>query len=315
MTEADRNRPADLIQAGTEDRFFYTISDACVMCGACQSACPTGAITAGEESYEISPAACIDCGTCSAVCPVGAAQPVPGLRESISARDLAESRCYFNPGCAIYLYRPELPDRMLDLLRRNLDSRIGLHTTCCRHNPQLEEGAILINNCAGCDRRFRSLYRGVRTISYWEVLDSLPRLDLPDRTGLTVSVHDSCGYRHKPQVHRAVRNLLRRMHVELRESPFSGTRSVCCGDNFYGLVPNEEVERRIQMRAGQLPCQDVVVSCIGCARAMTQAGKRAHYLPDLLFSQDAEPILDCLDAYHAKLADHIARHSDGQRGL
>lgn len=181
------------------------ISDSCVSCGKCKKACPAGAIRAGEGKYEIDSEKCIDCGTCAAVCPKGAASPVPGIRESISIRDLAENRCYFSPGCALSLYKPELPDH----------------------------------------------------------------------TGLTVSVHDSCGYRHRPQVHRAVRSLLRKMNIEIVESAFSETRSVCCGDNFYGLVPNKQVKERIQMRA------------------------------DLLFSRQTEQMPDSLDEYHSKLTEHI----------
>ena len=109
-------------------------------------------------------------------------------------------------------------------------------------------------------------------------------------------------------MHRAVRNLLKKMHIEIVEAEFSGTESVCCGDNFYGAVPNEQVEKRIQMRADQFPCQDVVVYCIGCVRAMTASGKTPHYLPDLLFDRIAEPMPDTLDEYHSKLGDYIEIH-------
>ena len=67
------------------------------------------------------------------------------------------------------------------------------------------------------------------------------------------------------------------MHVEIVEEGLTGTKSVCCGDNFYGLVPNEQVEKRIQLRASQLSCQDVVVYCIGCVRGMNAAGKIMKY--------------------------------------
>ncbi len=50
----------------------YQISDACIMCGACESACPIGCISCGDAQYQIDSDACIDCGTCAATCPIGA---------------------------------------------------------------------------------------------------------------------------------------------------------------------------------------------------------------------------------------------------
>ena len=49
----------------------YTISDDCIMCGACADNCPCDAISEGDGKYEINADACVDCGSCAEVCPVG----------------------------------------------------------------------------------------------------------------------------------------------------------------------------------------------------------------------------------------------------
>lgn len=49
----------------------YVISDECIACGACESTCPTSAISPGDK-YVIDPETCIDCGACEATCPVNA---------------------------------------------------------------------------------------------------------------------------------------------------------------------------------------------------------------------------------------------------
>lgn len=308
MTEnKNLNIPAPVIVTGLEDKFYYEISDECVMCGACASGCPVGAIELEDDRYVVNTKSCIDCGTCSVLCPTGAAHRTPYIRESIAIDEIDMSKCYFNPGCAVSLYKPDVPEKMLELLREHLGD-VKPHNICCHHDPGLENGSTIINNCAGCDRRFRSLYEGVNTISFWEVVDSIPGLKLPDHSGLKVSVHDSCGYRHKPQVHKAIRSLLTRMNIEIEETKFSGTKSICCGDNLYGAVPNEQVEERIKLRAGQFPCDDIVVYCIGCVKSMTIGGKTPHYLPDLLLGRTSEPMPDTLDEYHSKLEEYIKTH-------
>lgn len=56
----------------------YRITDACIACGTCQTACPVDAISAGAM-YIIDAARCLECGTCAEVCPVDAVEPALGL--------------------------------------------------------------------------------------------------------------------------------------------------------------------------------------------------------------------------------------------
>lgn len=50
----------------------YVIGSECVSCGACESECPVGAISQGDDHYVIDAGTCIDCGSCAAQCPAGA---------------------------------------------------------------------------------------------------------------------------------------------------------------------------------------------------------------------------------------------------
>ncbi len=46
--------------------------DVCVNCGACESACPVGAISEQNDKRSIDAGKCIDCGSCAGTCPVSA---------------------------------------------------------------------------------------------------------------------------------------------------------------------------------------------------------------------------------------------------
>ncbi len=50
----------------------YKISDECIQCGACESTCPAGAISAGDDKYVIDENVCVECGACADGCPMGA---------------------------------------------------------------------------------------------------------------------------------------------------------------------------------------------------------------------------------------------------
>lgn len=62
----------DLVSLGGEIRMAYKITDKCISCGACEAECPVGAISAGDDRYQIDASACIECGACASVCPVEA---------------------------------------------------------------------------------------------------------------------------------------------------------------------------------------------------------------------------------------------------
>jgi len=55
-------------------RMAYTISDDCIMCGACVGECPVDAISEGDGKYVIDADTCLDCGACAGACPVDAPQ-------------------------------------------------------------------------------------------------------------------------------------------------------------------------------------------------------------------------------------------------
>lgn len=67
------------------------ITDECINCDVCEPECPNGAISQGEEIYEIDPSKCTECvghfdePQCQQVCPVDCIPLNPDFKESQDA--------------------------------------------------------------------------------------------------------------------------------------------------------------------------------------------------------------------------------------
>lgn len=191
-------------------------------------------------------------------------------------------------------------------MREFLD--LPLHKICCKRQPGLPSGTEVVNTCPGCDRRFRSLYEGVSTISLWEVLANRDDFPFPDYGGASMALHDACPVRTESRVHDAVRTLLRRMNVDVREPEKNRAQSVCCGDDFYPKLPVAEVGERMKSRAAAMPCDDVVVYCVSCVKSMHVGEKKPRYLPDLLFGEPTEVGTFETKAWHDELDRFVDEH-------
>jgi hypothetical protein len=98
------------------------------------------------------------------------------------------------------------------------------------------------------------------------------------------------------------------MNIEIIESPYSGTKSICCGDNFYPQLPIEKVTELQKKRAAQMPCQNVAVYCVSCIKSMFIGEKKPYYMVDLVLDQETEPQETRIDVYHNALNQYIDKH-------
>lgn len=213
----------------------------------------------------------------------------------------------FAPGCALMLYKPHLAERLNEILSQNLEAMDQL-LTCCRYEPKVESNTEVINVCPGCDKRFGLDYVNITTISLWEILAASDFFPFPDYGGRVMSILDACPTREKVVVHEAIRVLLGKMNITVMEPEKTGTRSTCCGDSFFGLIPVEEVKKQMRKRTAEMPHEDVVVYCISCIKSVHIGGKTPHYLVDLLFGEDTFPGTFEPDEWHGQLDEYISRH-------
>jgi Fe-S oxidoreductase len=213
----------------------------------------------------------------------------------------------FAPGCALILYKPELAKRLHSLLNDNL-GEMDEFMICCRHDPQLAFLTEIINVCPGCDKRFRNEYKNSNTISLWEILAGTDFFPFPDYHGKQMTILDACPTRDQERIHEAIRAVLQKMNITVIEPEKTRSKSICCGDSFYGFIPKEQVKEQMLKRASEMPLEDVVVYCVSCVKAMHIGRKSPQYLADLLFTEDTILKMQEPDEWHKELDLYIEKH-------
>lgn len=213
----------------------------------------------------------------------------------------------YAPGCALMLYKPESGKKVLEALEKEIDI-VGDHHICCRHDHGLEMNTEIINTCSGCDRRFRELYKDITTISLWEILAKSKIFEFPNYNGIEMTIHDACPTRGRDSVHIAIRSLLEKMNIKIVEPQNTRQNAVCCGDSFYGVLPVQQVKEMMKKRADEMPCEEVIVYCVSCIKAMHIGGKKPRYLVDLLFGEETKIGTFDPDVWHAALQQYIDKH-------
>ncbi len=202
----------------------------------------------------------------------------------------------FAPGCALSIYNRELVIKTNELLKEQL-GHVILSDSCCLDDPEMPCDTI-ITACPGCDKKFRELFPNKKVVSLWEVLCSFEQFLFPDYGGVSMTIQDACPVRDRTKLHDAVRLLLKKMNITVTEDTRNKEKVSCCGDKYYGRIPDDEVLLRMKKRADEMPEEAIVVYCVSCVKAFTLGGKTPKYLLELCFSEDTIPGECGLYPYH-----------------
>jgi len=213
----------------------------------------------------------------------------------------------FAPGCALMLYKPDLADKVHRILIEEF-GEIELLTNCCKNEPNYTTPIKVINICPGCDKRYGNDYKNISTISLWEILAENDFFTFPDYHGKKMTILDACPTREKEKVHTAIRKIINKMNIILTEPKHTRTKSTCCGDSFYGLIPVKDVKKQMTRRTSEMPLDDVVVYCVSCIKSIHIGAKKPQYLVDLLFQEETVPKIFEPDEWHKELSDYIEKH-------
>lgn len=206
----------------------------------------------------------------------------------------------FFPGCTLPGTRPETTLKLLDMLGQTVES-LGMVLHCCA-KPSHDLGMQEHFEAAFMPLRDRLLSAGVKTVltacpncykvfskyggellvrSVYEVLAESGQT--PDfNFESEVCVHDACAVRERTEMHKAARELLTGLGIEISKMKSEGRRTLCCGEGgAVALVDKDLARTWTKKRAEQAGGKKLVTYCAGCNGFLSSEADAVH-LADIL---------------------------------
>jgi Fe-S oxidoreductase len=214
----------------------------------------------------------------------------------------------FFPGCRLSGSTPDNVKATYTYLTERLNGGVGIMLRCCgapadwagrkdEFSQVLTQFTIqwkemsqpeVIAACSSCYSVFKTHLPQVKLRSLWEIMDYLgvPN-EFPSPKQLDVAVHDPCSSRHEPQVHTAVRNIIKKLGLKINELPLNRSLTECCGYGGLMCFANRELAQEVMLRRVTESSHDYLTYCAVCQDHFRSQGKTTWHLLDLVFGNEA----------------------------
>jgi Fe-S oxidoreductase len=210
----------------------------------------------------------------------------------------------FFPGCTLPGTRPEITFNLFHLLESMIPS-IGIVLDCCT-KPSHDLGQETFFRAMFGEMKSFLLENGVRHIltacpncfgifdKYGEGLTVRPVLEvmlqnkIPEKKSLghTITIHDPCAVRFKPDIHKGIRQLTSSQGFHLEEMPHTKERTLCCGEGAgVGSISKRLAGKWGNLRKIEANGKTVVTYCAGCVSYLGKVMPALHVL-DLMFDPE-----------------------------
>lgn len=276
---------------------------ACSLCTLCTAICPTG-VAPGAFFLEMRRQV-----AGNNLLPLKPYAPILGYEHRGGSRLFSRSALpagcttVFFPGCSLPGTRPEATWWIYQQLKKQIP-HLGIVLDCChklshdlgRQRFFLEHFAAIQNRlisngvrhiivaCPNCYKIFQGYGQDMTVRTAWEILADAPlNTTLPAMAKTEVTVHDPCPLRDHQEAQQAVRTLITRHDLEIREMHHSESRTICCGEGgSVGFVQPDLARRWGEICKEEAGNKLVITYCAGCAGFLTRAGLKTVHLADLL---------------------------------
>lgn len=200
---------------------------------------------------------------------------------------------YF-PSCNFNIASPQTARKA----RAFLKERMAV-AGCCRFDKkEYQEDDVGIIVCQACRE---TLQEKIKTITLWEYLDQDPSFVWPNYQEKSMGLQDCWRDRDHPEVHQAVRNILKKMNIHVVEIENNKEKSTFCGtlhfeshdeknkqllssypDTKISQLPEEVQKELMKEQVDQFDCEWIICDCNRCLKGITLGGGKGVHLLDLI---------------------------------
>ncbi len=204
----------------------------------------------------------------------------------------------FYPSCNYTIASPKNAKKIRDFLKETMD----VAGCCLRDKREIKEEDVGLYICQHCRETIESK---IETKSLWVYLDELEDLEYPDYHHEKMVLQDCWRDREHPEIHQAVRNILKKMNIDVIESKRNKEDSVYCGTLHYETKDPELLEKLKEYpdtKISELPLElqkelmednfkefdpslKIIVDCNRCLKGVELTGRSGVHLMDLLVNE------------------------------
>lgn len=174
------------------------------------------------------------------------------------------------------------------------------------HYKKFPSGSTMISLCHNCAAIFQEMHKDIFCKSLWEFILEDKNFIYPDLHGEKITVQDCWRQKENFSEQNAVREILKKMNVEIVELEENFERTNFCGFSLYQPQPprnaklapkrfvenakgffeehtQEEKEILMKNYCEQIQTEKVIAYCHYCVRGLRLGGKKTFHLAELLF--------------------------------
>ena len=204
----------------------------------------------------------------------------------------------YYPSCNYTIASPKNAKKIRDYLKERMD----VAGCCLRDQREIKDEDIGLYICQHCRETIESK---INTESLWVYLDQLDDIVYPDFKHEKMILQDCYRDRKHPEIHQAVRNILKKMNIDVIEATRNKEKSVYCGTLHYetnNLNLLEKLSQYSNTKISELPIElqkelmednfkecdpdlKIIVDCNRCLKGVELAGRKGIHLMDLLVNE------------------------------